>query len=95
MYGFHQQDGKLVWEQNHEKVQIEPWGRDSLRVRATMNAAMRDDLPSALLEPPVTESYIEIGDARALIRNGKIAAEVSLLTNATRFFNPVTGAEYL
>lgn len=95
MYGFRQQNGKLVWEQNHEKVQIEPWGRDSLRVRATMNAAIRDDLPGALLEPTATESHIEIGEERALIRNGKIAAEVSLVTNTTRFFNPITGAEYL
>jgi len=95
MYGLSQHDNRLILELNHETVQIEPWGRDSLRVRATMNATIRDDLPGVLLEPTAAESRIEIGEGRALIRNGKLAAEVSLEKGPTRFFNPTTGAEYL
>jgi len=95
MQGFRQHNSKLIWEQNHEKVQIEPWGCDSLRVRATAHPEIRDDLPGALLEPSATESRIEISQGAAIIRNGKIAAEVSLDKSATRFFNPITGTEYL
>jgi len=51
MQGFRQQKNRLLWEQNHETLQIEPWGRDSLRVRSTISAVMRDDLVSVLLPP--------------------------------------------
>jgi hypothetical protein len=50
MKGLRQQDHALICEVSHETVQIEPWGRDSLRVRATMGPEIRDDLPGALLE---------------------------------------------
>ena len=51
MQGFRQQQNGLLWERNHETVQIEPWGRDSLRVRSTISAGIRDDLLSVLLPP--------------------------------------------
>ena len=36
MQGFRQQGNALIWQRNHETLQIEPWGRNSLRVRATV-----------------------------------------------------------
>jgi alpha-D-xyloside xylohydrolase len=95
MLGFFQRDDSLLWEQEHQTLQIEPWGRDSLRVRATMLASIRDDLPQALLEPVVTAAEIELGSQSATIRNGAIAAEVSENDGRIRFFHPATGAEYL
>ncbi len=94
MQGFRQQKNALIWEQDHETVQIEPWGQDSLRVRATMGPEIRDDLPGALLEPAFTEAQIEIGAEHALVRNGAIAAEVSARGNL-RFFNTATSGELL
>jgi hypothetical protein len=32
MKGFRRRGDVLIWEQEHEIVQIEPWGQDSLRV---------------------------------------------------------------
>jgi alpha-D-xyloside xylohydrolase len=95
MQGFRQHDNCLTWELEHQTVQIEPWGRDSLRVRATMHPHIRDDLPQALLDPATPAAQIEIDAGRATIRNGAIAAEVALDTNRIRFFDPVTGAEIL
>jgi alpha-D-xyloside xylohydrolase len=102
MQGFYQQDNALIWESNHETVRIEPWGRDSLRVRATVEPAIRDDLPGALLDPAPTSVQIEIGSERATIRNGAMMAEVSQtgwaglsLAGKIRFLNAVTGAELL
>jgi alpha-D-xyloside xylohydrolase len=95
MQGFHPGDNCLMWKLEHQSVRIEPWGRDSLRVRATENPDIRDDLPHALLEPAITNAHIEIDPEYALIRNGAIAAKVSLDKNTIHFFNPVTGTEYL
>ena len=44
MQGFLQENNSLIWTLHHETVRIEPWGRDSLRVRATVSAGIRDDL---------------------------------------------------
>ncbi|MCL4489617.1 MAG: family 31 glucosidase, partial [Chloroflexi bacterium] len=95
MFGFRQDDNRLIYEFNHEQVQIEPWGHNSLRVRATMNAQIRDNPNGALLDPAATQSQIEINESSAIIRNGKLAAEVSLEEGKTRFFSPMTGAEYV
>jgi alpha-D-xyloside xylohydrolase len=84
------QDGnKLIWEMNHETLCLEPWGNDSLRVRATRDAALHDDLPGALLAAPPLPAHIEIGE-RAVIRNGNIQAEVSV-KGIVRFTNVATG----
>ncbi len=75
---FRQEGNALVWKLNYETVRIEPWGPDSLRVRATPGAAIVEDLPGALLEPAPTEGHIETGTERAVIRNGALAAQVHL-----------------
>jgi len=94
MQGFRQEDNALVWELNHEILRIEPWGQDSLRVRATIMPAIRDDLPHALLEPTLTQAEIHITEQLATIRNGAIRAEVSP-TGKIRFVNALTGVELL
>ena len=103
MKNFRQEKNSLLWEKYHEIVRIEPWGSDSLRVRATMAPEVRDDLPGALLDPIATEAQIEIGEERAVIRNGAIAAEVrpgggrvdAGPQAAIRILNSATGAELL
>ena len=76
MNGFREESKTLVWEKNHETVLIQPWGKDSLRVRSTMSPGIVDT-PGALLSPVTLEPRIEIHDNGALIQNGKIKAEIS------------------
>jgi alpha-D-xyloside xylohydrolase len=94
MHGFKQQDHALVWRGDHETVFIEPWGQDSLRVRATMGARIRDDLPGVLQPPPPSNAQVAIGAEQAMIRNGNIAAEISS-AGRIRLLNAETGAALL
>ncbi len=94
MQGFRQQDTRLCWEGNYERLQIEPWGRDSLRVRSTVNAEIRDDLLSVLLPPEQSSVQIAIADNEATISNGAITAAVSA-DGLIRFTSTDTGAELL
>ncbi len=68
-------DGKLVLRFDSEILWIEPWGADSLRVRATHWAEMPNE-DWALLPPPASKARIVIKDGRASIVNGKIEAKV-------------------
>ena len=70
MQGFRQYANGLLWEGKHETVQIEPWGRDSVRVRATYDAALHADLVSALLPPAPTEARITLDEQGATLVNG-------------------------
>jgi alpha-D-xyloside xylohydrolase len=74
MQGFRRQGSALIWERNHETIQIEPWGHNSLRVRATVGPKIFADLPQALLIPDPVNVEIEIGDVSATIQNGAITA---------------------
>jgi alpha-D-xyloside xylohydrolase len=94
MQGFRQQKNMLLWEQNHEMMQIEPWGRDSLRVRATISTGIRDDLLSVLLPPAETDAQITIGAEGATIRNGALTASISP-EGLIRFSNTANGTELL
>ena len=94
MEGFRQEGQALIFEQNHETVRLEPWGGDSLRVRASAAATLRDDLPGALLAPAATSAQITIEATGASIRNGALLAQVSP-TGRIRFLNALSGLELL
>jgi hypothetical protein len=51
MGSFTRRYAALEWRGGHETVRIEPWGRNSLRIRGTLGQGIRDDLPGALLPP--------------------------------------------
>ncbi|WP_099205548.1 glycoside hydrolase family 31 protein [Scatolibacter rhodanostii] len=71
-----QQQNKLVIISNNEKVWIEAWGKDSLRIRSTKQPSM--PLENWALEEKVeSESKITIHESGAVIQNGKIQAQVS------------------
>ena len=102
MQGFHQEVNSLVWKQDNETVRIDPWGPDSLRVRATMGTKILDALPGALLQPAPSEVYVESDTKRALIRNGTLIAEIRQEQDAVRpsrptirFLKATTGDELL
>ncbi len=73
---FYEDSGKLWYSYDAEKVCIEGWGKNSLRVRGTMLPEMpRDDW--ALSEPVDASSKIKIDGTTATIENGKIRAEIN------------------
>jgi alpha-D-xyloside xylohydrolase len=82
---FNEIDGGLEWHGRHEYrspdsvhqvVRVEPWGEDSVRVRAGLTG-VRGDVPGALLEPVATPARIEPTDGGFRLVNGRLAAEIS------------------
>ena len=91
---FRQRENSLIWQSEDEKIQLEPWGKNSLRVRATINATIRDDVPQALMAPDDFEATIEVEEESATICNGLIEAQISRLGGVS-FYNRQTGKELL
>jgi alpha-D-xyloside xylohydrolase len=73
---FRQENGKLIYTYDGETMWIEPWGEDSLRIRATKNRAM-EDTDWALLPQPDQETEIRIESQEAELKNGGIRAVVT------------------
>ena len=82
---FTRQGQRLIFTYDSEKLWIEPWGRDALRVRATKMANMPTE-DWALLSPESTEAEITITPYGASIVNGKIRAELNSAGKIT-FYN--------
>lgn len=94
MSSFDHQPNALLWRGGHETVRIESCGADSLRVRATHAADIRDDLPGALLAPAPVVAEIAVGPETASIRAGRLRAEVTA-EGRISFSDAVTGAALL
>ncbi|MDT0303183.1 glycoside hydrolase family 31 protein [Streptomonospora wellingtoniae] len=71
----HEIDGGIEWHGGHQVVRVEPWGADSVRVRAGLHR-LRWDIPGALSEHPGTEGRIGVEGGTARLANGGITAEV-------------------
>ncbi len=74
---FSAEDGKLCRRFDAEKLLIEPWGKDSLRVRCTMNDRLELSENWALLPKEEKNAEIVIGEKEATIRNGRILARIT------------------
>lgn len=94
MQGFSRQGKSISWSQNNETLRIEPWGRESFRVRATVNREIRNDLLSILLPPEDTEVEMILADDGATLRNGGISVHISP-SGHIRFFKTADGDELL
>lgn len=103
MRGFHKHKNKLLWQQGNEILQVEAWGKDSLRIRAVHGPNIHSGLPGALLTPCNSEVGVEISSNLALVQNGLITCEVQTIasgrhgssTASLRFLNAKTGGELL
>jgi alpha-D-xyloside xylohydrolase len=73
---FRAEAGSLLWQYDAEKVRIDAWGEDGLRVRATQRERFEEE-SWALLERGETQAKIEITENFARITNGKITAEMT------------------
>ena len=90
----------LTWRGGHETVRVEAWGRDGLRVRATVAPEIVDPLAGVgafvdhIPSPPAADVAVEVGPGGARIENGSIAAEVTA-SGEIRFSRARDGAELL
>ncbi len=85
MQFFSEENGALIFRENGETLKIEPWGKDSLRVRSVILGEL-SDYSAALLKPDVSthNCSVKLSDdhdsmesesgRHAAIKNGKITA---------------------
>jgi len=78
---FYEDNGKLIFQNDGETLQIEAWGKNSLRVRARMMGDILDTDYALLPDESNTKAEIQIfneekGSQIAEIKNGKITAKV-------------------
>ncbi|ADK82360.1 glycoside hydrolase family 31 protein [Sediminispirochaeta smaragdinae] len=73
-----QEKNRLIRRQDKELLCIEPWGKNSLRVRATQSYEILPDDDFALQDSPeeTLPVRIEISGKRASIQNGKISCDI-------------------
>lgn len=83
---FKQENNCLFFRFDKEQLQIEPWGRDSLRIRATQGMAILPDEDFALLPTETPQADIRITDKGARITNGLIRCDVSVFGVMSFFY---------
>ena len=75
---FSKKDNSLIFTANGEVVELSPWGKNSLRTRASFFGGIKEG-EIALLEPEYTKANIEINDKFAYIENGNIIANLNVI----------------
>jgi alpha-D-xyloside xylohydrolase len=76
MNPFREREGRLIWQEDRHILELQGWGRDAVRVRATMNGDFFD-VPGALVEESVTKAAVEIKESEAVISNGRMVARIT------------------
>lgn len=73
-----QQGQKIYRRFDKELLCVEPWGKNSLRIRATQGPAFLSDLDSALTEPVVDSGAVATMEGEtAFVTNGNITCEIN------------------
>jgi len=93
MNGFEQDGRTIIFRQGHETMWVEPWGDDSVRVRATPNRRLRD-MPGSLLDPAPSEATVRVGEDGAELINGKLRVAIDA-TGRLRFLRAEDGRPLL
>jgi alpha-D-xyloside xylohydrolase len=74
---FREQDGALECSARQETLRIEPWGPDSIRIRAALGPVL-DGMAGALLEaPPAPDARIKIENGSAELSNGALTVRAA------------------
>ena len=90
-------DHTLTWRNGQHILTVQPWGADSVRVRAGLHRIL-DDLPGALgapapaAEPGTTGIEIDSAGGSATLVNGRVRVEVAAATGLVSFHDTATGA---
>ncbi|MCQ2400143.1 MAG: family 31 glucosidase, partial [Clostridia bacterium] len=70
-------EGFLFYQEGREKIRIEPWGKDSLRVRVTHNYEIDFSQNWALMDKPNdAPTFFASDDGSHSVTNGKITATI-------------------
>jgi alpha-D-xyloside xylohydrolase len=77
MVEFTHKANRLFCSLDSEILEVEPWGPDGIRVRATRLPEIKQDWISALLPREGPRPVIEISETGASLRNGSIMAKVN------------------
>ena len=81
MNTMHQEGNALIYENDGELLRIEPWGKNSLRVRSVMQGQICDT-DYALIELNEADkaivTSISVSEYEASITNGKITARIEV-----------------
>ena len=80
---FEEKDGALRYRYDAEQVWIEAWGKNSLRVRATKEPAMPDELWALDGRPDGPKPAVRIDRYEASITNGRIKAVINNIGKIT------------
>lgn len=83
---FRQEDNCLKFHYDAEELWIQPWGKNSFRIRATKMAEMPKEDWALTMKPEIAETEITIGEKESSITNGKITAKISRYGKIT-FYN--------
>ena len=83
---FKKAGSRLIRQEDYEKLWIEPWGSDSLRVRATCQAGMPEEVWALTQEVEKHQAHIHIDGQTASITNGKLTAKIDK-GGALSFYN--------
>lgn len=82
---FKEKDGKLHYRYDAERLIVEAWGENSLRIRASKMPEMPEE-KWALCEPEKLSPEIKVDDYQAEIKNGKIKAVINKIGKLS-FYN--------
>ena len=74
---FQKNENRLIYTYDAEKLWLEPWGENALRIRATKLAEMPAEDWALTEAVPLCPADIRIEDGTASIRNGSICASIS------------------
>ncbi len=86
---FVKSNGSLICRDNGETIMITPWGKNSVRVRASILSDITDD-PAALLEQECTTlGEICISEKEAIVCNGKITVKVTVEERIAPWSSPL------
>jgi alpha-D-xyloside xylohydrolase len=83
----------IEWSEGYERMRVQAWCEDSIRVRVGLDRLL-DDLPGALLPIGDSQAMVNIDEAGATVVNGRIECEVSA-AGAVRFRRAADGEELL
>ena len=87
-------NNSLNWCLAGEILELEPWGPDGVRVRATTLRSF-PEIPGALIDTlPDSGTTVTITDDKGILTNGKLRAEI-WPDGTLHFFNTVSGAVVL
>jgi len=86
MIMFRQKNNYLISKFQHETLYIEPWGKNSLRVRSVQMGNAHDEKDWALTEAVEHNAEIRIEETSASITNGKLCAVINSAGKLT-FYN--------